>query len=172
MGSEGGSDYGAELLRRQLHELHRNPPEGVSVGLVDDSNIFVWEVMIVGAPNTFYEEGMFRATLEFPPDFPNSPPVMRFISEMWHPNVYEDGRVCISILHPPGDDEMNDQETAEERWRPILGVEQIILSVLSMLGDANADSPANVDAAVQFRDDLEAFKKRVRRCVRKSQEEL
>eukprot|EP00975_Prorocentrum_lima_P018053 3806757-Prorocentrum_lima.AAC.1 len=75
-----------------LAELHRNPPEGVSVGLVDDSNIFVWEVMIVGAPNTFYEEGMFRATLEFPPDFPNSPPVMRFISEMWHPNVYEDGR--------------------------------------------------------------------------------
>mmetsp|Transcript_17940 Transcript_17940/g.54877 ORF Transcript_17940/g.54877 Transcript_17940/m.54877 type:complete len:129 (-) Transcript_17940:112-498(-) len=128
--------------------------------------------MIVGAANTFYEEGMFRATLEFPPDFPNSPPVMRFLSEMWHPNVYEDGRVCISILHPPGEDAMNAGESAEERWRPVLGVEQIIVSVLSMLGEPNPDSPANVDAAVQFREDLQGFKKKVRRCVRKSQEEL
>ncbi|RYY68731.1 hypothetical protein EON63_24490 [archaeon] len=35
-----------------------------------------------------------------------------------------------------------------ERWRPILGVEQIIVSVISMLSDPNDDSPANIDAAV------------------------
>ena len=40
------------------------------------------------------------------------------------------------------------QETAEERWRPILGVEQVLVSVISMLADPNTDSPANVDAAV------------------------
>lgn len=38
-----------------------------------------------------------------------------------HPNIYPDGRVCISILHPPGTDRFNEQETADERWRPILG---------------------------------------------------
>lgn len=37
-----------------------------------------------------------------------------------------------------------------ERWRPILGVESIILSVISMLSDPNDDSPANIDAAVGF----------------------
>ena len=33
----------------------------------------------------------------------------RFETEMWHPNIYPDGRVCISILHPPGTDRFNDQ---------------------------------------------------------------
>jgi len=42
------------------------------------------------------------------------------------------------------------QERAEERWRPILGVESIIVSVISMLSDPNDDSPANIDAAVSF----------------------
>jgi hypothetical protein len=38
--------------------------------------------------------------------------------------VYPDGKVCISILHTPGTDPHNEFEKAEERWRPILGVEQ------------------------------------------------
>ena len=99
------------------------------------------------------------------------PPTMTFVSDMWHPNVYEDGRVCISILHPPGTDELNSQETADERWRPILGVEQILVSVISMLSDPNDQSPANLDAAVMWRNDRPAFKKKVRQVVRKSQEE-
>jgi ubiquitin-conjugating enzyme E2 G1 len=37
---------------------------------------------------------------------------------MWHPNVYDDGRVCISILHSAGDDPMG-YETAAERWSPV-----------------------------------------------------
>lgn len=74
---------------------------------------------------------------------------MKFLSEMWHPNIYPDGKVCISILHPPGVDRYNQQETADERWRPILGVEQILISVMSLFADPNGDSPANVDAAVR-----------------------
>ena len=34
------------------------------------------------------------------------------------------------------------------RWRPVLGVEEIILSVISMLNHPNIESPANVDASV------------------------
>lgn len=55
--------------------------------------------------------------------------------------------MCISILHEPGTDAMNDQETAEERWRPILGVEAVLMSVISMLNDPNISSPANLDAS-------------------------
>ncbi len=178
-------------------ELNRNPPDGVSVGLVDDSNIFLWELMVMGPPDTLYEGGFFKAKLEFPRDFPNNPPTMTFTSEMWHPNgisfcfltssllvafspsvlffpftVYEDGRVCISILHPPGEDKFNEQETAEERWRPVLGVESIIISVISMLSDPNDESPANLDAAIMWRTNESDFKRRVRQIVRKSQDEL
>ncbi|CAN0434535.1 unnamed protein product, partial [Discosporangium mesarthrocarpum] len=64
------------------------------------------------------------------------------------------------------------QETAEERWRPILGVEGIIVSVISMLSDPNDESPANIDAAVMWRNDKEGFKKRTRQIIRKSQDDL
>ena len=80
------SSYGTELLRRQYLELARNPPDGVSVGLGDDDNIFCWELMIVGPPDTLYEGGFFSAKLEFPKDFPNAPPVMTFKTPIWHPN--------------------------------------------------------------------------------------
>ncbi|KAH0487725.1 MAG: hypothetical protein KVP17_003534 [Porospora cf. gigantea B] len=95
---------------------------------------------------------------------------MKFEQDMWHPNIYPDGRVCISILHPPGEDVFNQQESAMERWRPIHGVESILLSVLSILSDPNLDSPANVDAAKQMKECPEEYKKAVRRLARRTLE--
>ncbi|KAH1114772.1 hypothetical protein J1N35_008150 [Gossypium stocksii] len=60
---------------------------------------------------------------------------------------YPDGRVCISILHPPGDDP-NGYELASERWMPVHTVGSIVLSIISMLSSPNDESPANVEAAV------------------------
>jgi ubiquitin-conjugating enzyme E2 G1 len=53
-----------------------------------------------------------------------------------------------------------------------LGVESIIISVISMLSDPNDESPANIDAAVMWRNDKATFKKRVREVVRRSQESM
>ncbi|CAE7553370.1 UBC7 [Symbiodinium sp. CCMP2456] len=102
--------------------------------------------------------------------FSNRKRMSRFETEMWHPNIFADGRVCISILHPPGTDRFNDQETADERWRPILGVHSILISVISMLLDPNLNSPANIDAAVHLKNDPEGWKKKVRQLTRKSVE--
>ena len=68
-------------------------------------------------------------------------------------------------MHPPGTDQFNEQETADERWRPILGAESIILSVISMLNDPNLESPANLDAAKQFKEDLAGYQKKVKRLT-------
>jgi ubiquitin-conjugating enzyme E2 G1 len=48
------------LLKRQLRELMKNPVEGFSAGLADDDNIYIWEVMIIGPPDTLYEGGFFK----------------------------------------------------------------------------------------------------------------
>ncbi|GLJ44516.1 hypothetical protein SUGI_0934460 [Cryptomeria japonica] len=157
------------LLRKQLKELCKNPVDGFSAGLVDDSNLFEWNVAIIGPPGTLYEGGCFNALMSFPPNYPNSPPSVTFTSEMWHPNVYPDGRVCISILHPPGDDP-NGYEHATERWSPVHTVETIMLSIISMLSSPNDESPANVDAAKEWRDQRDEFKKKVGKIVWRSQE--
>uniref|UniRef100_J3L5P3 E2 ubiquitin-conjugating enzyme n=1 Tax=Oryza brachyantha TaxID=4533 RepID=J3L5P3_ORYBR len=173
------------LLQKQLKDLAKHPVDGFSAGLVDDSNVFEWQVTIIGPPDTLYEGGYFNAIMSFPQNYPNSPPTVRFTSEMWHPNVYSDGRVCISILHPPGDDPTG-YELASERWTPVHTVESIVLSIISMLSSPNDESPANIEAAVdlcsefladvlaqkEWRETRDDFKKKVRRLVRKSQEML
>uniref|UniRef100_A0A803P1N9 UBC core domain-containing protein n=2 Tax=Cannabis sativa TaxID=3483 RepID=A0A803P1N9_CANSA len=139
------------LLQKQLTDLYKTPVDGFSAGLVDESNVFEWSVTIMGPADTPY------------------PPTVRFTSEMWHPNVYSDGKVCISILHAPGDDP-NGYELASERWSPVHTVESIVLSIISMLSSPNDESPANVEAAKEWRERRGEFRKKVSRCVRKSQE--
>lgn len=65
------------------------------------------------------EGGIFNCKLKFPESYPDNPPKMKFVTPIWHPNVYQNGDVCISILHPPGDDATNPQESASMRWNPI-----------------------------------------------------
>ena len=51
-------------------------------------------------------------------------------------------------------------------------VETIMISIISMLSSPNDESPANIDAAKQWREDREGFRKKIARLVRKSQEML
>jgi len=167
----GENTQASLLLRKQLSELNKNPVEGFSAGLIDDDDIFRWEVMIIGPPDTLYEGGFFKCHLLFPKEYPLKPPELRILTDIWHPNIDKNGKVCISILHEPGDDRYG-YEKASERWLPIHTVETILISVISMLADPNDESPANVDAAKEWRESYPEFKKKVARTVRKSQEEL
>jgi len=168
--AQQSQQYGRLLLARQLKELQKNS-DGFSVGLVDDSNLYEWQVIVEGPPQTLYEGGYFQATLSFPPEFPSKPPLMKFVTPgFWHPNVYKDGKVCISILHEAKEDAFNQQESIDEKWRPILSIEAVIISVMSMLSEPNFGSPANIDASVMWKKEPEVYKKKIRKLVRKSQE--
>ncbi|MES1905998.1 MAG: Ubiquitin-conjugating enzyme E2 G2 [Paramarteilia canceri] len=93
---------------------------------------------------------------------------MKFIHpKIFHPNIYPEGEVCISILHPAGADPTG-YESASERWTPAHSVEKILLSVISLLAEPNISSPANVDAAKMFRENIEKFKKIADKSVRES----
>jgi len=127
----------------------------------------VWEALIVGPPDTPYANGCFLAKLKFPHDYPFAPPKMTFLSEMWHPNVYANGEVCISILHAPGADPLQ-YEADNERWTPSQSVEKILLSVMSMLAEPNPESGANIECCKQWRNDRNAFNNRVHRTVERS----
>ncbi|KAF9377200.1 ubiquitin-conjugating enzyme E2 G1 [Podila verticillata] len=165
------SEHATLLLQRQLRELNKHPVEGFSAGLVDDKNVFEWEIMIMGPQDTLYEGGFFRAIMTFPKDYPLMPPKLKFTTDMYHPNVYPEGEVCISILHPPGEDKWG-YEQASERWLPVHTVETILVSVISMLSSPNDESPANIEAAKEWRDDYPSYKKKVLRLTRRSAEEM
>ncbi|KAI6085726.1 ubiquitin-conjugating enzyme E2 [Hypoxylon rubiginosum] len=163
----------ARLLTKQLKEMHTEDISGISVGLVRDTNVFEWEVILMLNDDCKYYGGAyFRAIMTFPPEYPHLPPKLVFQTPVpFHPNIYPNGELCISILHPPEEDKFN-YEHASERWNPVQTPETILLSVLSLFNEPNTDSPANLDAAKLLRIEREGgpkeFRKKVRKCVRES----
>uniref|UniRef100_A0A7E4UM45 UBC core domain-containing protein n=1 Tax=Panagrellus redivivus TaxID=6233 RepID=A0A7E4UM45_PANRE len=144
-----GASSASRALQLELKGLQSEPVEGFTV-TCDDNCLFKWTVGIFGPPGTLYQGGYFKAQLSFPSNYPYSPPTMKFINTIWHPNVYENGDLCISILHAPIDDPQSG-ELPSERWNPTQSVRTILLSVISLLNEPNTSSPANVDASVMFR---------------------
>uniref|UniRef100_A0A3Q1GT59 Cell division cycle 34 homolog (S. cerevisiae) b n=1 Tax=Acanthochromis polyacanthus TaxID=80966 RepID=A0A3Q1GT59_9TELE len=116
-----------KALMLEMKSLQEEPVEGFKITLVDEADLYNWEVAIFGPPNTHYEGGYFKARIKFPIDYPYSPPAFRFLTKMWHPNIYENGDVCISILHPPVDDPQSG-ELPSERWNPTQNVRKQVLA--------------------------------------------
>lgn len=155
----------ASVLLKEYKELSKEKWVAIEI---DDENVFKWNMaLMVVNPDSYYTGGYFKCTMQFPSNYPYSPPDFRFSDPLWHPNIYPDGRICISILHAPGEDIMSG-ETSGERWSPAQRVESVLISILSLLDDPEINSPANVDASVMFRDQKDAFKKRVAEDVEKS----
>lgn len=113
--------------------------------------------VIIGPGDTPFEDGTFRLSLNFSPDYPNKPPQVRFISAMFHPNVYATGELCLDIL--------------QNRWSPTYDVAAILTSIQSLLNDPNTGSPANVEAANLFKENRKEYEKKVRETVEKSWED-
>lgn len=141
----------AKVLCKELAKLRKEPVEGFRIVNVDDHDVYEWTVAVFGPPGTPYEGGCFKALIKFGCEYPFQPPTFRFLSKIWHPNIYENGEVCISILHP-STNQAQGGELPEERWNPTQGVRTVIMSIISLLNEPNTFSPANVDASVMFRD--------------------
>lgn len=159
-----------KLLANQYRSILADPVEGFTVELLDEASLYEWKVFLEGPKDTCYESGVFELRLSFPKDYPMSPPTLKFISDFWHPNVYNDGKVCMSILHPPGEDAMSG-ELAEERWLPTQSVTTIVLSLMSLLNDPNCSSPANVDASVEWRKNRDSYVNKCRKLAEKANRE-
>ncbi|EME82419.1 uncharacterized protein MYCFIDRAFT_211615 [Pseudocercospora fijiensis CIRAD86] len=157
------------VLMNEYKELSKQT--WTNIELVNE-NIYQWSVaLIVLNPDSLYYGGYYKAKMNFPKNYPYEPPTFQFDRPLWHPNIYTDGKLCISILHQPGEDLMSG-EMAGERWSPVQRVESVLISILSLLDDAECSSPANVDAGVQLRKDAAGYKKRVEEDREKSKQDI
>jgi len=111
--------------------MQTDPPAGVSASPVAD-NVMTWYVkkvrvfrfygltrvrnaVIIGPADTPFEDGTFRLVMNFEEQYPNKPPGVKFISQMFHPNVYGTGELCLDIL--------------QNRWSPTYDVAAILTSI-------------------------------------------
>lgn len=140
-------------LMRDFKRLQEDPPAGVS-GAPTENNIMHWNAVIFGPQDTPFEDGTFKLTMEFNEEYPNKPPSVRFVSKMFHPNVYADGSICLDIL--------------QNRWSPTYDVCAILTSIQSLLHDPNPNSPANNEAAQLYRENKREYEKKVASTVQAS----
>lgn len=158
------------ILLRQFKELTgKNGLPNFHIDLHQD-NIFRWNVAVIvpaSDSQSPYRGGYFKAEMAFPRDYPYSPPTFRFLNGFMHPNVFPDGRLCISILHSPGDDPTSG-ESAAERWSPAQSVESVLMSIVSLINEPNCSSPANVDAGVMWRENRSKYEAIVQAQVERS----
>ena len=122
------------------------------------NNMMICEAMIIGPDDTEWESGVFRLLLEFSDKYPSEPPQVRFLTTMFHPNIYANGNICLDILG--------------KAWTRAYGCLTILTSIQSLLTDPNPESPANQDAARLFTEangDRNAeYYRKVRECVENS----
>lgn len=80
-----------------------------------------------------YEGLVYKLSLNFPNGYPFTAPTVKFLTPCFHPNVDAHGNICLDIL--------------KDKWSALYDVRTILLSIQSLLGDPNNDSPLNAQAA-------------------------
>ena len=116
--------------------------------------------------------------MEFCEEYPNRPPRVKFLSKMFHPNIYADGGICLDILRNKWVFNSFYFLTRIKfylllilyfsRWSPTYDVSAILTSIQSLLSDPNPNSPANSMAAQLFKENRREYEKRVKACVEQS----
>jgi ubiquitin-conjugating enzyme E2 G1 len=153
-------------LQSELKQIIKDPNYHYSIS-PDENNFYKWNFIIIGPEETLFEGGIFKGNITFKKEYPNIAPKVIITSEIFHPNIYKNGTVCMSILHNGSD--AYGYENDSIRWNPTQGVNSVMLSLISILSDPNTESPANIDASNMFSKDVDEYKKRVRKIVQNSQ---
>lgn len=92
-------------LRSRVLGIILQTLKGCSASPMSEENLFVWSATIFGPPETPWEGGVYSLRLTFNDQYPEKPPRVRFTAEMFHPNVYTDGTLCLDII--------------QDKWSPI-----------------------------------------------------
>ncbi|KAK5648240.1 hypothetical protein RI129_003132 [Pyrocoelia pectoralis] len=119
-------------LQKELMSLMMSQERGVSA-FPEGDNLFRWIGTIVGPKETVYEMQKYKLCLQFPNSYPYTAPFVKFITSCFHPNIDNNGNICLDIL--------------KDKWSALYDVRTILLSIQSLLAEPNIDSPLNALAA-------------------------
>ncbi len=129
-------------LQKELNEIIKDTPANCSAGLLNN-DLFIWQATIIGPTETPYEGGVFHLKMVFPTDYPFKAPSVTFTTRIYHPNINENGSICLDIL--------------KDQWSPVLTVSKLLLSICSLLNEPNPNDPLMPSIANLYKTNREQF---------------
>jgi ubiquitin-protein ligase len=113
--------------------------------IIIEYNYFEWNGTIIGPKDTPYENGIFKIKIIYPNDYPYKPPKINLTTKIYHPNINENGQICLDIL--------------KDSWSPALNITKILLSISSLfdINVMNPNDPLVPEIAYVYRTDITKF---------------
>ncbi|CEQ39987.1 SPOSA6832_01580 [Sporobolomyces salmonicolor] len=157
-------------LAKEMAELNADFPPFVTAQ-PDESNLRHWTGTITGPPDSAYQGGKFGIDLTFPVEYPFKSPTT---TRIYHPNVTDDGAICIGLLKA-------------EAWKPSTKIEQsqssspprrsdestyptflpVLRALVQLLQEPNPDDALVASIAEIYNQDRAAFNKTAQDWVKK-----
>ena len=115
-------------LARDVRQLIKTPLTTNGIHYChDNENILKGYALIIGSDDTPYSNGNYLFELNFPSDYPQSPPKVIYHTNdgnvRFNPNLYRNGKVCLSMLNT----------WRGEQWTPCNTISSILLTTCSIL---------------------------------------
>ena len=155
---------GRDRIIEEFNDLSKNPITniGLTVGLFDYNDPTKWRVTIAGPKDTSYKDGFFNILVDFPPEYPQKPPEVCFLTPIYHLDVnyrvplssWDDplGHVNISIIN---------------WWKPEFRMRELFTNIFALFYMGNPDSPYGLDRADELRNNRELYEKKVKYFTQK-----
>ncbi|OQV17504.1 Ubiquitin-conjugating enzyme E2 K [Hypsibius exemplaris] len=100
--------------------------------------------VIMGPPGSPYDGGTFKLDIHIPVEYPFKPPIIKFATKVWHPNVSSaSGAICLDIL--------------KTNWAAAMTLRTVMISIQALLGSPVADDPQDAIVAGQFKSQRSLF---------------
>lgn len=117
-------------LLSDIKQIKREPLEDSGIYYKhDEANMLKGYAMIIGPENTPYQFGFYFFEIDFPVNYPHSPPKFTFRTgdgiTRFNPNFYRSGKCCVSILNT----------WKGEQWTSCQTLSSVLLTIQSLFND-------------------------------------
>ncbi|KAF2841734.1 putative ubiquitin conjugating enzyme [Patellaria atrata CBS 101060] len=124
----------ARRITKEMSDVQNDTHSGIFLEPYNDDDLTRLKGTFKGPPDTPYEGGRFEVDIRIPNEYPFRPPVMKFQTKIWHPNVSsQTGAICL--------------DTLSSAWSPVLTLKSALISLQSLLSSPEPKDPQDAEVA-------------------------
>lgn len=143
-----------QRIQQELKSFNQNPPHGISFWPVAGqmNNL---EAIIEGPEESPFEGGEFRLSITIPDNYPFVPPIMKFKTKIYHPNIDSSGRICLDTLKP----------NPQGSWKPSINISTLLMQIQILMSYPNPSDPLDADIASLYTQNIEKYKEKAKQMT-------